>query len=76
MFEKNKPSHRDGLFYNISFLNSSGDFIDRYEGAISNTVFAPIIPSFFILYAARAHATNTDAVNSGFESSFKLYSIM
>ena len=63
-------------FYNSSFLSSSPLFFDKYAGGISKTVLAPYFPSSFNLYVALAKAINTEAVNSGFESNFKEYSII
>ena len=62
--------------YNKCALKSSALILQRYAGGISKIVLQPFIPSFFMRTAALAHATITDAVNSGLESSFKLYSIM
>ena len=71
------------LYVHIYIVNQSKEAIIsalvlglRYIGGTSNTVLQPIIPSFFILAVARAKATITDAVNSGLESSLRLYSMI
>ena len=63
------------LFYRRCALSSSPDCLQRYAGAMSNTVLQPLTPSLFSLYAALAYATSTEDVNSGLESSFNEYSI-
>ena len=62
-------------FYNISARSSSALFGLKYVGAISNTVLHPVCPSLCRQYAALAYARITEEVNSGLESSFRLYSI-
>ena len=73
----------DGAFTLVLILNysrcarsSSPESGERYAGGISSMVFAPFCPSSAIRFAARAHAIRTLVVNSGLESSFRLYSIM
>ena len=68
LFEKN-------VFYKSSFLSSSPLFEDKYAGGRSRIVLQPVMPSCFMRYAALAQATITEEVNSGLESSFRLYSI-
>ena len=63
------------LFYKQCALSSSPDFALRYAGAMSSTVIAPLLPSLKSLNAARAYAIRTEPVNSGLESSLRLYSI-
>ena len=65
-----------GLYYNKDARSSSGDLGDRYPKGISNTVRAPVWPSFAIFPTALAYATKTDAVNSGLLSSVRLNSIL
>ncbi len=62
--------------YNKCALKSSAEILHKYAGGISKIVLQPFIPSDFMRTAALAHATITEAVNSGLESSFKLYSMI
>ena len=58
------------------FLISSSVLFIKYLGAISAIVLAPNCPSWYKAYAALAYASNTLAVKSGLDSSFKLYSMI
>lgn len=62
--------------YNIFALRVSPLSGEKYAGGMSKIVLHPVWPSWCIRYAALATQTSTLVVNSGFESSFKLYSIM
>ena len=56
--------------YKSSFLCSASESGQRYFGATSNAVIAPVLPSLCMRYTARAYASRTLEVNSGLESSF------
>ena len=63
------------IFYSRWARISSGHMGSRSAGATSNTVRHPVSPRPCIRCNARAYATSTLAVNSGLESSCRLYSI-
>ena len=66
-------------WYDIEYLFTVGEGAFNPPPKVqstSRTVLQPHAPSLLSLYAALAYATMTDEVNSGLESSLRLYSII